>query len=188
VDEKKVPLTELREEDLPFLLELWHTPEVMRYADEFPWLRGWSKADSLAVAWEKHQQKRIELGIEYVQFLLGLNDGTLIGESFFVSLPEGDTFGKWVKPAGKLCMMGDIKLMPERWGQGLGTAGMRQVVSWLFSNTKCDLLVVPPHRKNPAAQRVYEKAGFELFTGMRSWQNHKIMELDRPRYEAIYLD
>jgi RimJ/RimL family protein N-acetyltransferase len=51
----------------------------------------------------------------------------------------------------------------------------------LFGNTNCSSLVVPPHRKNPAAQRVYEKAGFELYKGMRSWHNHKIMELSRER-------
>ena len=183
---KRVTIAELREEDLTFLLELWHTPEVMQYADELPWLRDWSKSDSPTVAWAKHQQKKVELASEYVQFVLHLDDGTPIGESFFVALPEGDTFGKWAKPAGKLCMMGDIKLMPEHWGRGLGTAAMQQVVSWLFANTQCDILVVPPHRKNPAAQRVYEKAGFELFTGMRSWRNHKIMELSRQGYEAFY--
>jgi RimJ/RimL family protein N-acetyltransferase len=186
--EQSLTLAELRAEDLPFLFELWHMPEVMQYADEFPWLRGWSKSDSLAEAWEKHQEMRAELGNRYVQFILRLDSDTPIGESFFVSLPEGDTFGKWSKPAGKLCLMGDIKLRPEHWGQGQGTAGMRQVVSWLFSNTKCDLLVVPPHRKNPAAQRVYEKAGFELFTGMRSWRNHKIMELGRQRYQVVYVN
>lgn len=94
-----------------------------------------------------------------------------IGESFFTPLPEGYTFGKWKKP--------------ECWGQGLGTEGMQQVVEWLFDNTVCSLLVVPPHRKNPAAQRVYEKAGFELYTGMRSWRNHKVMELSREKYENI---
>jgi len=45
---------------------------------------------------------------------------------------------------------------------------------------------VPPNRKNPAAFRVYQKAGFELFTGMRSYRNHQIMEMTRARYEALY--
>jgi RimJ/RimL family protein N-acetyltransferase len=63
---------------------------------------------------------------------------------------------------------------------------MRLVAQWAFAQTPCDLLVVPPHRYNPAAERVYEKTGFVLFTGMRSWHNHKIMELTRQRFERLY--
>jgi RimJ/RimL family protein N-acetyltransferase len=62
---------------------------------------------------------------------------------------------------------------------------MWRVVDWLFSNTNCSLLMAPPHRKNPAAERVYEKAGFVLWRGMRSWRNHKVMELSRERYEGF---
>lgn len=185
MSKSRVIVTELREEDLPFLFELWHTPEVMRYADEFPRLRGWSKSDALATAWTKYQEKRAALGNGYTQLILSLVDDTPVGESFFMPLPEGNTFGRWKKPEDIVCLMGDVKLKPEYWGQGLGTEGMRRVAEWLFANTSCSLLVVPPHRKNPAARRVYEKAGFELYTGMRSWRNHKVMELSRERYEGI---
>lgn len=183
--ESVLVITELEERDLPFLLELWHIPEVMRYADEFPRLRGWSKSDDPNAAWNAYQERRAALGCAYTQMILRLMDGTPIGESFFMPIPEGYTFGKWNKPAGVTSLMGDIKLKLEYWGQGLGTEGMRQVVRWMFTHTACNLMVVPPHRKNPAAIRVYEKAGFVLFTGMRSWHNHKIMGLTRERYEAI---
>jgi RimJ/RimL family protein N-acetyltransferase len=182
--EPGIVITELAAEDLPFLLALWHTAEVMGYADEFPRLRGWSKKDDPQTAWATYQKKRAALGNGYIQFILRLTDGTRIGESFFTPLPESYTFGKWQKPAGSLCLMGDIKLLPPFWGRGLGTAGMRQVVNWLFTNTACDLLLVPPHRKNPAAERVYAKAGFELFPGMRSWRGHKVMELSRKKVEG----
>jgi RimJ/RimL family protein N-acetyltransferase len=184
---QRVVVAELREEDLPFLFELWHISEVMQYADEFPGLRGWSKCDSLRTAWAKYQEKRAALGNGYTQLILRLGDDfdMLIGESFFTPLPDGYTFGKWEKPEDADCLMGDIKLKPECWGQGLGTEGMQRAVEWLFGNTGCSLLVVPPHRKNPAAQRVYEKAGFVLYRGMRSWRNHRVMELSRERYESI---
>lgn len=182
---QRVAVAELSEGDLPFLVALWHRPEVMRYADELPTLRGWSKSDNLSVTWTRYQEKRAALGTGYVQLILRLADGERLGESFFAPLPEGYTFGRWQKPAGVVCLMGDIKLKPEHWGQGLGTEGMRQVVDWLFGNTTCALLMVPPHRQNPAAQRVYEKAGFLLYTGMRSWHNHKVMELSRERYERV---
>ena len=180
--ERRVAVREFREEDLPFLFELWHTPMVMRYADEFPRLRGWSRSDDAKSAWEKYQEKRAGLGKGYIQLILTLLNGKPIGESFFAPLPEGYAFGRWRKPEGIPCLMGDIKLSPEYWGRGLGTEGMRQVVEWLFRNTACSMLVVPPHRKNPAAQRVYERAGFVLYAGMRSWRNHRVMELRRDQY------
>ena len=177
-------LSELDAKDLPFLLKLWHNPEVMRYADEFPRLRGWSKSDELEKAWGLYQERRAEVGSEYTQLILWL-DGVRIGESFVCPLREGYTFGRWEKPDGVRSVMGDIKLEPEHWGRGLGTEGMRRVVEWVFGHTSCALFVVPPHRHNPAAERVYEKAGFVRFTGMRSWRNHRIMELTRERFEEI---
>jgi RimJ/RimL family protein N-acetyltransferase len=182
---QRVTISELSEEDLPFLLALWHSPEVMRYADELPRLRGWSKSDALSVSWARTQEKRTALGTGYTQLILRLASGERLGESFFAPLPDGYTFGRWEKPGGMVCLMGDIKLKPAYWGQGLGTEGMQRVVAWLFGHTDCALLMVPPHRKNPAAERVYEKAGFVLYTGMRSWHNHKVMELTRESYEGI---
>jgi RimJ/RimL family protein N-acetyltransferase len=183
--ESRLQVTELGPADLPFLVELWHTPGVMRYADEFPGLRGWSKSTEPSRAWEEYQARRAQLGNSYTQLILRLPDGVPVGESFFAPLPEGYIFGKWAKPEGVPTLMGDLKLLPAHWGRGLGTHGMRRVVSWLFDHTPCERLVVPPHRHNPAAERVYEKAGFLLFTGMRSWHNHKIMELTRQRSEAL---
>jgi RimJ/RimL family protein N-acetyltransferase len=184
----RIVVMEMVKGDLPFLIDLWHTPEVMRYADEFPRLRGWSKSDNIEHAWECYQEKRAEFGEDYTQLILKVDDETSIGESFFARLEEGYTFGKWHKPEGIVSMMGDIKLLPQYWGEGLGTEGMRQVVRFVFTMTTCELFVVPPNRKNPAAYRVYEKAGFVLFTGMKSWRNHKIMEMTKERYLECYGD
>jgi RimJ/RimL family protein N-acetyltransferase len=181
-------ISELKRDDLPFLLKLWHSPEVMRYADEFPGLRGWTKADQPEVAWEKYEMRRASLGIDYTQLILWLENNTPIGESFFAPLSEGNSFGKWQKPDQVKCLLGDIKLEPAYWGQGLGTAGIRQVVQFAFRETSCGLFVVPPHIENLAAYRVYEKAGFLLFTGMKSWRNHRVMEMTRERFEEVYKD
>ncbi len=182
----RIFITELVKEDLPFLLDLWHMSEVRRYANEFPRLRGWSKSDDIEYAWKRYQEKRRELGKEYTQLILRLEDGTPIGESFFARLDEGARFGKWQKPTSLVSVMGDIKLLPQYWGQGLGTEGMRKVVVFVFTQTACELFVVPPHRKNPAAFRVYEKAGFILYTGMGSWRNHRIMEMSKALYQKRY--
>jgi RimJ/RimL family protein N-acetyltransferase len=130
MSEETVVISELGEEDLPFLFELWHENDVMRYADELPGLRGWSRSDELMTAWTAYQARRAALGNAYTQFIICLPDGMRIGESFFAPLAEGYTFGRWEKPAGLLCLMGDIKLEPAYWGRGLGTEGMRAPCWW----------------------------------------------------------
>ena len=123
----RLELSELEREDLPFLLELWTDPMVLRWADEFPGLRGWSKSDDAATAWASYRHNRLAKGAAYTQFILRL-DGTPIGESFFAPLPDEFSFGRWEKRPGVSCLMGDIKLTPSCWGSGLATQGMRQIV------------------------------------------------------------
>jgi RimJ/RimL family protein N-acetyltransferase len=177
MSETRLVIGELRRKDLPFLFDLWAVPEVMRYADELPELRGWTKSEDAERAWAKYLERRRDLGAGYSQLILHIAEGMAIGESFFAPLPEGFTLDRWGKPEGLACSMGDIKLLPQHWNKGLGTEGMRLVVDWMFANTDCALLVVPPHFDNPAAVRVYEKAGFQHTEEARVWQGHRIMEL-----------
>ncbi|MFX0013914.1 MAG: GNAT family N-acetyltransferase [Promethearchaeota archaeon] len=186
MSEAKLTISEMKKDHLPFLIRLWRIPKVMKYADEFPRMRGWTKSDDLKIAWTKYKEKRSEFRNDYIQLILHLNDDLPIGESFIFPLPEAYTFGKWRKPDSVKTLMGDIKLLPQYWGQGLGTHGMKLVVHFAFAKTSCGLFVVPPHRHNPAAIRVYEKAGFTHFTEMRSWRNHKIMEMTKEQFEKIY--
>ena len=177
-----IQLSELREQDLPFLLELWRMPEGMRYADEFPGLRGWAKKDDPTTAWRLYQEQRARHGPAYTQLIICLVDtapGTPIGESVILPLPEQYTFRRWKKPEGVPTVMGDVKLLPQQWERGLGTAAMRQVVAWVFRHTDVDIFIVPPHRLNPAAGRVYEKVGFRWFPGSLSYRGHQVMTLNR---------
>jgi hypothetical protein len=77
--------------------------------------RGWSKKDNPQTAWAAYQEKPAALGNGYVQCILRLTDGTRTGESFFTPLPDSYTFGKWQKPDGIACLIGDIKLLPAFW-------------------------------------------------------------------------
>lgn len=189
----RIRLTELREEDLPFLLNLWQIAEVMRYADEFPGRRGWTKDEEPETAWRIYQEQRARHGPAYTQLIVRLADerstarsvtSMAIGEAFVVPLPDAYTFGKWRKPEGEPTVMGDIKVLPQYWGRGLGTEAMRQVVAWVFENTTVRHFVVPPHRRNPAAERVYEKAGFRWYPGTLSRRSHRIMSLSREQFMA----
>jgi RimJ/RimL family protein N-acetyltransferase len=177
--EARLVIVELTERDLPFLLDLWKIPEVMRFADELPEFRGWTKSDDARTAWAAYEQRRAQLGPGYTQLILHLATGTAIGESFFAPLPEGFTLDRWKKPETIACSMGDIKLLPQYWNRGLASEGMKLVVDWMFATTECALLVVPPHFDNPGAVRVYEKAGFLHTDKADRWQGHRIMELWR---------
>lgn len=88
-------ISEMQKDDLKFLFKLWHNPDVMRYADEFPRMRGWSKSDETRTAWRKYQQKRTKFGYDHTQLILYLDEDIPIGESFFFPLSEAYTFGKW---------------------------------------------------------------------------------------------
>ncbi|MFW9914856.1 MAG: GNAT family N-acetyltransferase [Candidatus Thorarchaeota archaeon] len=188
---QRIAITELQYADFKFLQKLWHIPEVMRYADEFPSFRTWSKAEAPEVAWKKYQEKRHQLGNNYLQLILRLPDGTPIGESFFCAPPKGkEKLGRWKIPTGVTCLVGDIKLLPEYWNQGLGTEGMRLVVRCLFYHANCDMLIVPPHLENPAAKRVYEKAGFAPITGksgvIMRWARHQLMKITKEDFQELY--
>jgi RimJ/RimL family protein N-acetyltransferase len=179
-------VTEMMAADVPFLLSLWRMAEVMEFADEFPHPRGWTRKDDVETAWAEYRHRRKRMGRNYAQLILRLEDGTPVGESFRFPLDERFSFGKWRKPSGARACMADIKLLPERWGMGLGTAFMGLVVENVFRGTRCQLFVVPPNRKNPAAIRVYERTGFTRAQGMGTHRNHFIMELPRTRFEELH--
>jgi RimJ/RimL family protein N-acetyltransferase len=166
-------------------MDLWSMREVMRYADELPTLRGWRKSWKPSEAWREYRERRARAGPLYSQLIVRTPAGKPIGESFFAPLPEGYEFGPWHKPSAKKTVMGDIKLLPRYWNQGLGSEAMLKVVRWVFLRTPCDLFIVPPHRSNPAATRVYEKSGFVLYPPMESARRHRVMELTRGRFERL---
>ena len=182
----KVLVAEMVREDLAFLHRLWANAAVMRYADEFPSFRGWSKRDDPDSAWERYLGRRAALGLRYTQLVLWLPDGTRTGESFFAPV-EGDTeLSEWLEPGAAGSVAGDVKLMPEYWGRGLGTEAMREVVRFAFDRVGCELFVVPPDEDNPAAIRVYEKAGFVHTAKSSPWSGHLLMTLTRERYSELY--
>lgn len=181
-----VAVVAMERRDMPFLISLWHNHEVMRFTDEFPRFRGWSRFDEIKDAWELYDAKHKELGNKYTQLIIKLQDGTRIGESFFVSLPEEFQLGEWQKPKGIVIFTGDIKLIPAQWGKGLGTKAMRRVVHFAFQRGGCGIFLVLPHKNNLSAIRVYEKAGFESIQEKPPWANRIIMTLAREQYVALY--
>lgn len=100
-------LSEMTDEDIPFLQELWRTHSVMRFADEFPRIRRWSRSTDLQKAWKIYRERRAKLGDDYTQMILRLPDGTPIGESFWGPF--------WTRKVKVKCLIADIKLTPQYW-------------------------------------------------------------------------
>ncbi len=182
---KGIHVTEMMAADVPFLLDLWGREEVMRYADEFPHPRGWTRKDDVETAWAEYRRRRKSMGNDYAQLILRLGNRQPVGESFRFPLDNRFSFGQWRKPMELRVLMADIKLLPEHWGEGLGTAFMGLVLKDALSRTRADMVVVPPNKKNPAAVRVYEKAGFRRARPLSIHHGHFIMELKRSRFEEL---
>ena len=181
----RVKVGVLRRGEIPFLLQLWRDPEVMRYTDELPSLRGWTKKTAPSRAWREYVARRRALGPLYTQLIVRTMRGKPIGESFIAPLSDWYEIGPWRKPDGVVTVIGDIKLERRCWGIGLGTSGMQQVVRWVFRRTDCQLFIVPPHERNRAASRIYYKAGFRLVDAMVNEPGHRVMQLTRQQYASL---
>lgn len=185
-EEKRIYLSTMKKDDINFLMELWYKLNVMRYADEFPSLRGWDKTSDKEEAWEKYQAKRVIHGNDYAQLIIKLRDCTSIGGSFYAPFYENFTYCGWEKPENEKVLMGDIKLLPNYWNQGIGTEGAREVVKFAFDNTDCDKFIVPPHKENLGAIRVYEKSGFEKLKDLYDDDDRILMKMTRERFKELY--
>jgi len=178
---QRVRLRTVERRDLPFLLSLWNDPRVMRYAGAKHG-RCWSKRD--IEDWYQRYLKRAKPDQpEEIQLIIELLDGTLIGESGCGKRRKGWSCKGYASPVGKIVGMTDVKLAPNYWGKGYGTEAMREVVRYLFTNTPLDVILVPPHRENIAAIKVYEKSGFKRTKGIY-WFDHFIMEATRKDFLA----
>jgi RimJ/RimL family protein N-acetyltransferase len=58
------------------------------------------------------------------------------------------------------------------------TEAMKAVVRFVFTQTRADLFLVPPHKDNIPAIRVYEKAAFKKTRGIW-YRYHLIFEMSK---------
>jgi len=173
---QRIRLRTMEKRDLPFLLSLWNDPRVMRYAGAKQGKR-WSEKP-METWYQRYLKKAEPEQREEIQLIIELQDGTRIGESGCGKRRKGWSCKGYAPPQDKLVGMTDVKLVPNYWGKGYGTEAMREVVKYLFAKTPLDIILVPPHRENIAAIRVYEKSGFRKTKGIY-WFDHFIMEMSR---------
>lgn len=159
---------------LKFLLKLWNEPDIMRYAG---FARNWSYAQ-IKEWYKKHKKRLAKYGNTEIQFIHKLRNGRLIGESGIGRLKKGWSCRNYKTQKDKLVLMTDVKLAKPFWNKGYGTEAMKTIVQYVFTRTNANILLVPPHRDNVPAIRVYEKACFKKTKGIW-YRYHMIYEMTK---------
>ncbi len=175
----RLSIYSINQRHLRFLLKLWNDPEIMRYAG---FARNWSYAQ-IKEWYNKYKEKLAKYGNTEIQFVLKIRNGKLIGESGIGRLRVDWSCRNYKTPKGKLTLMTDVKLTKPFWDKGYGTEAMKAIVQYVFTKTNTDILLVPPHRDNVSAIRVYEKAGFKKTKGIW-YRYHMIYEMTKKDFSA----
>ncbi len=166
---------------LEFLRALWNDPEVMQYAG---FARNWGQQEM--EAWYRRYLARLaKHGATEVQFICRLREGKLIGESGLGRLRRGWRCTNFSLLPSRLAVMTDVKLLKPFRNVEYGTETMKAITTYVFTDTAADALLVPPHRDNPPAIRMYEKAGFTRTAGIY-YKHHMIYEMTRERFCELH--
>lgn len=165
---------------LRFLLRLWNDPVIMRYAG---FSKNWDYSD-IKNWYEKYKNNQKKYGSTDVHFVLKRKNGPLFGESGLGRLRKSWSCPGYKSSKDKLTLMADVKLEKNFWNQGYGTEAMKAIVQYVFTQTDADLLLVPPHKENIPAIRVYQKAGFKKTKGIW-YRYHIIYKITKELYGSI---
>ena len=184
LNENKVYVYTMRKDDIPFLIDLWYKMDVMKYSDELPSLRGWTKTTDKEEAWSKYEEKRIIYGNDYSQLIIKLKGQTKIGESFYAPIKSENELYGWKKPKGRKVLIGDIKISPEYWNKGMENEIIQKVLKFTFQNTDLDMFITFPHKKNRYAVKIFKEGRLKKLKDRDN--NRLVMMIDRERYEKLY--
>jgi len=145
---KNVNLRVMEKEDLPLFAEWVNKPE---FFGEYNPLRQTSRTET-----EKDFDKST---LELTGFIIEKKDGSKIGFICHFIL---------VHPAGKLLEIG-YSLVPNERGKGNGTEAVEIMVDYLFLSKDIMRVQACTDTRNPASQKVLEKAGFKKEGTMRKY-------------------
>ncbi|MBE0432601.1 GNAT family N-acetyltransferase [candidate division WOR-3 bacterium] len=177
---ERLVISPVMKKDLKLLLRIWNDPEIMEYAG---FARDWEYRQ--AEEWHERYQRRLkEHGNTETQFVIRLKNGRSIGESGLGRLEPSWSCTGYRAPKNLLALMTDIKLLKRHWNKGYATEAMKALAGYVFAETAADLLLVPPHRDNPAAIRVYEEAGFKRTNGV-CFRHHMVYEMTAEEFRRI---
>jgi RimJ/RimL family protein N-acetyltransferase len=167
----RIALRAFQADDLPFLDRLGTDPAVL---GPFLW-PGFTDARARRRRWELDGY----LGAETSMLAAVLPDGTVAGLVSWRVHNRGGSPG--------VCYEIGMALLPEHRGRGLGTAGHRLLVDYLFSYTTVYRLEAMTNVHNLAEQKVLERLGFQREGVLRAivfshgaWQDNAVYSLLRP--------
>lgn len=162
--------------------------------DDLPFLDRWG-ADPTAVGpfeWmgfidPRKRRHRYEkdgfVSADSTVLAVSLADGTPTGTIGFYPRSRGGAAGA--------CFEIGISLLPEFRGRGLGTAALRQLISYLFDYTTANRIEALTDEENVAGQRSVECLGFQREGTLRGcyfhrgkWRNQVLYALLRDDAEA----
>jgi RimJ/RimL family protein N-acetyltransferase len=179
IETRRLVIYPATQKHLGFLLRLWNDPEIMRYAG---FARNWDHGQ-IREWYGRYRNRVAKYGSTEVQFVFRLRSGMLVGECGLGRVRSGWECRDYRVPPGQIVVMTDIKLKKLFWHKGYGTEAMKAITRYVFTNTCADLLLVPPHRDNARAIRLYEKAGFGKTEGIY-YRYHIIYQMTRDRFNA----
>lgn len=147
-----VTLRTVEEDDLPFLRDAINNPRVRRYLPSRPPLN-------------------LERERRYYEEVVVDDDGT-INLLIWTTNRDGHTVR-----AGTIRLSGidstegsaviGLLLVPEHWGQGIGTTSARLVIEWAFDDRRLHRIVARVQEGNEASARIWDRLGFTLEATLR---------------------
>ena len=127
--------------DIDFYYTLWTNPKVMKYVG-FP--------NGIPLDLEEMRARPFQRGDSEFDQLLVVQlkeNGQAVGEC------------KLSRPDQKGIAEPDIKLIQTHWGKGYGRECWQGIISYLFENTDCNVILTTPNVENKAAIKLYEATG-----------------------------
>ncbi|MHA1968444.1 MAG: hypothetical protein ACW964_11635, partial [Candidatus Hodarchaeales archaeon] len=67
---QSIYLSEMKEADIEFLKDLWNDKKVMKFADEFPRKRGWSRKTDINKVWKIYNEKKEKYKPNHLQLII----------------------------------------------------------------------------------------------------------------------
>ena len=139
-------------DDIPMLAEWFRRPHVLE----------WWDAEEAALPLEQIRALYLPeaMALEKVTPYIAMHDGRPLGYAqSYVAMGSG---GGWWETETDPGVRGidQFIAVPEKLGQGLGTALVKELVRMLFADDTVTLVQTDPDPTNARAIRCYEKAGF----------------------------
>ena len=93
---------------------------------------------------------------------------------------SGELFGEYDYPddGSVVYAMDQFIGEPDYWNQGIGTAFLRMMASYLKASKGADRILLDPRKTNGRAIRAYQKAGFNIVKSLPAHELHEGKEED----------